>query len=70
MNTPRVGYDPIRELTYIRPAVLMDDRTISRCPTCGRTENCVCDGCGICTGPKRAPVGLSDAALQRIMEEL
>lgn len=67
----QVGYDPIRELTYIRPAVLMEeDRTIARCPTCGRTEDCICDDCLLCIGPKRTPIGISDEGLRRIMEEL
>lgn len=70
MNS-QVGYDPIRELTYIRAATVTDeDRTIPRCPTCGRTEGCICSGCTLCTGTKRRPAGLSDDALRRIMEEL
>lgn len=38
----RIGYDSIRELTYIRPAVMRDDRTEPRCPTCGRAFDCAC----------------------------
>ncbi len=76
MNTARVGYDPIRDLTYIQGTPYgnymsgQQERTIPRCPTCGRAENCICDGCTLCDGPKRTPVGMSDAALQRIIEEL
>jgi hypothetical protein len=71
MNTARVGYDPIRQLTYIRAAIVTeDDRVIPRCPTCGRTEDCICDGCTLCAGPKRMPIGISDEGLKRIMEEL
>ena len=45
MRTDRVGYDPIRYLTYIRPVVMRDDdddQTESRCPTCGRSFDCCC----------------------------
>lgn len=82
MNSTQVAYDPIRELTYIRAAVPMDTRTIARCQTCGRTEDCICDGCETCTGPKRKPIARPDATwetpkdiieeegMKRLLEEL
>lgn len=39
----RVGYDPIRQMTYIKHrADRVPDRTEIRCETCGRTEECAC----------------------------
>lgn len=38
----RIGYDPIRGMTYIKPqAAGFPDQT-PRCITCGRAEDCAC----------------------------
>lgn len=42
----RVGYDPIRGMTYIKHrADRLPDKTEIRCETCGRTEDCCCKDC-------------------------
>ena len=42
----RVGFDPIRGLTYIRPGGIMLARMQTaqeeRCLTCGRASDCAC----------------------------
>lgn len=43
MRIDKVGYDPFRQLTYIRLAVTHYDRTEPRCPTCGRAFDCCCE---------------------------
>ena len=46
MNS-RVGYDPIRGLTFIRKRMAHPTEDVRpRCPTCGRTEKCCCPECG------------------------
>lgn len=54
MKSDRVGFCPVRQLTYIRPAVPMPDRTEARCPTCGRAENCCCGDDCLCPVTKEA----------------
>ena len=46
-TNPRVGYDPIRDLTFIRPYSpftnqFTENRIEARCPTCGRAYDCNC----------------------------
>lgn len=39
----RIGYDPVREMTFIRHQVdRFPDREMVRCETCGRAEDCAC----------------------------
>ena len=60
--TDRVGYDPVRDLTYIQPAVMRDDdRTEPRCLTCGRAFDCCC-------GPE-CPCGRGEGELMRSEKE-
>lgn len=53
MTNNRVGYDPVRKLTFIRAVVVTDwSDDLMRCETCGRASNCCCSTACPCPANK------------------
>ena len=58
----RIGFDPVRGLTYIRPGGIMlarmqQQEQEERCLTCGRASDCCCGADCPCNVEKVAAVG-------------